>query len=53
MSKLATDHTHKFDIPVTQDVLLTSGTKKAKDTLKQWQCECGKTITYDMERQVL
>lgn len=46
------EHTHKFNIPTTQEVVLTSGLKTAKDTLKQWKCACGQVITYDLEREV-
>ena len=45
-------HVHKFNIPTTQKVLLSAGQKIAVDILKQFQCECGKTITHDLERTI-
>lgn len=45
-------HIHKFNIPVTEEIILTQGRKSAKDTLKQWACSCGLRVTYDMEREI-
>lgn len=40
-------HLHDFKHR-TETITLSEG--KAKDTLKQWVCECGKIITYDLIR---
>lgn len=44
---ISAKHNHQY-VKKTKVITLMRGT--AKDTLKQWVCECGKTTTYDLER---
>lgn len=56
-------HEHKFTKRVTKKVLLASfihdegetkyNSTTGADVLKQLKCECGKTLTYDLERKAL
>lgn len=43
-------HTHKFK-RVDKTITLRLG--KAKDTLKQWKCDCGSIQTFDLERKIV
>lgn len=53
-------HVHKYDKPATKTIILTKYRKEdgkmkdvaisGKDVIKQFKCECGKTLATDLER---
>jgi hypothetical protein len=52
--KYQSKHVCKFDTPKQIKVIIASKkSKMAIDTLKQHACSCGKTITYDLEREII